>query len=145
MIIKLLKNPVVISILQILSKKQHTIPQIVEILQNSDIKTVIAILGELHHFGLVKQVYPLIANEISENQKVKKQNNYYPSEIMSNVNNFPLGIPISDYNILWEKIMKYPEQSSHRELNNLYFSVPGHLKAKFQGSISERNHINELG
>ena len=57
MIAKLLDNPISVPILQLLTKKQLSIPQIVKSLQNmeADMPTVVAILGELYHFGLVER------------------------------------------------------------------------------------------
>jgi len=55
MLIKLLENPLTVSILHLLAKKPLTILQITKNLE-SDTASIFAILGELHQYGLVLQI-----------------------------------------------------------------------------------------
>ena len=81
MLVKLLKNPISIPILQMLSKKQLSIPQIIKSLQLTDKQAVIAVLGELYHFGLVERVEQAALEISSQNQiQQKRENEFHAGE-----------------------------------------------------------------
>lgn len=123
---KLLDNPFSIPILQLLTKKQLSIPQITESLKNidTDLQTVMAVLGELYHFGLVERIEPTVVDTFIENQIQLKNE----SEPRLKISSAPLGIPLHDYFSLWNKVVKDPDQLSPNDLNSWTFSVPNHLK-----------------
>lgn len=103
-----------------------SIPQITESLQNidADLQTVMAVLGELYHFGLVERVEPTVVDTFIENQIQLKNESEPRLKIIS----APLGIPLHDYVSLWNKVVKDPDQLSSSDLNDWIFSVPNYLK-----------------
>jgi hypothetical protein len=130
MLTKLLDNPISAQILQLLTKEQLSIPQITKSLQNidADLQTVIAVLGELYHYGLVERIESTTVDTIIEN-KIQLKND---SEPRLNILSTPLGIPLPNYVSLWNKVVKDPEKLSSNELNDWIFSVPYHLKEKLK-------------
>lgn len=135
---KLLDNPFSIPILQLLTKKQLSIPQITESLKNidADLQTVMAVLGELYHFGLVERVEPTVVDTLIENQIQLKNE----SELRLKITSAPLGIPLHDYFSLWNKVVKDPDHLSPSDLNSWIFSVPNHLKENLKDLSLEEIH-----
>ncbi len=139
MLSKLLKNPISTLILQILSKNQLTIPQILKSLQeiDTDIQTVIAVLGELYHFGLVQRVEMNNLGISSQNQfQQKRKNKFLPKPELA-IHLTPLGIPLPNYVSLWEEIIQHPDNLDSSELNNWIFTVPNHIRKNFVDSTSD--------
>jgi len=124
MIAKLLDNQNSILILQLLSKRPLSIPQIVKSLSNIGSQSIIAILGELHRFKLVQRINKDDSEPFSED--FLEMN--FDERIGSNVGT--LGIPLSEYVSAWEEISKNPTEVNLRELNDFYFTIPGYIKEK---------------
>lgn len=139
MLSKLLKNPISTPILQILSKKQLTIPQILKSLQeiDTDIQTVIAVLGELYHFGLIKRVEMNNLGISSQNQFQQKRNKGLLPKPELSIHLTPLGIPLPDYVSLWEEIIQHPDHLDSSELNSWIFTVPNHIRQNFEESTPD--------
>ncbi len=139
MLSKLLKNPISTPILKILSKKQLTIPQILKSLQeiDTDIQTVIAVLGELYHFGLIKRVEVNNLGISSQNQfQQKRKNDFLPKPELS-IPLTPLGIPLPNYVSLWEEIIQHPDHLDSSEINSWIFTVPNHIRKNFVESTPD--------
>lgn len=124
MIAKLLDNQNAILILQLLSKKPLSIPQIVESLSNIGSQTIIAILGELHRFKLVQRINKGDSKSFSEDSLEMS----FDEKIKIDVGT--LGIPLSEYVSVWEEISRNPTEVNLRELTDFYFTLPGYIKEK---------------
>ena len=139
MIAKLLENPISIPILKLLSKKQLSIPQITNSLQDidADTQTVIAVLGELYHFGLVERVETTVLDTSTQNGiQLEKEEEFLknPKPIIYTT---PLGIPLQDFVSLWEEVTQHPDQLDSSELKSWIFSVPNHLQKEFEDLTPE--------
>ena len=139
MLSKLLKNPISIPMLQILSKKQLTIPQILLSLQENepDIQTVIAVLGELYHFGLIERVEMANRKISSQNQIQQKRKNEFLPQPELPIHPTPLGIPLPNYVSLWEEIIQHPDHLNSSEMQSWIFTVPNHIRKKIVDSPSD--------
>lgn len=133
MIAKLLDNQNAILILQLLSKKPLSIPQMVESLSNVDSQSIIAILGELHRFKLVQRINKGDSKPFSEDSLEMS----FDEKIEIDVGT--LGIPLSEYVSAWEKISKNPTEVNLKELTDSYFTLPGYIKEKIDGC-----EVNEI-
>lgn len=124
MIAKLLDNQNAILILQLLSKKPLSIPQIVESLSNIGSQSIIAILGELHRFKLVQRINKSDSKPFSEDSLEMS----FDERIKIDVGT--LGIPLSEYVSAWEEISRNPAKVNLRELTDFYFTLPSYIKEK---------------
>ncbi|MFX1286139.1 MAG: hypothetical protein ACFFB5_21020 [Promethearchaeota archaeon] len=143
-IAKLLDNPLSIPILKLLTKKQLTIPQITKSLQNidADIQTVIAILGELYHFGLVERFETLEKNLPNQNRISPEQ--HFLQEPGPKIYTTPLGIPLHDYVSVWEEVLQHPDQLNSKKLNNWIFTVPNYLRKEIENLTLEEIRLKLL-
>ena len=126
--IKLLENPLSIPILHLLSNKPLPIPQITESLKNTDTPTVIAVLGELYHFGLVKRVQTPMMNSSVQNQINSHREETKLSQEHRLIAPSPLGIPLHEHVSLWEEVLEHPDQMNFNGMNNWIFSIPENLR-----------------
>lgn len=133
MIAKLLDNQNAILILQLLSKKPLSIPQIVESLSNIGSQSIIAILGELHRFKLVQRINKGDSKPISEDSLEMSFDERIEIEVGT------LGIPLSEYVSTWEEISKNPTEVNLRELTDFYLTLPCYIKEKIDDC-----EINEI-
>ncbi|UCE12815.1 MAG: hypothetical protein JSV04_11550 [Candidatus Heimdallarchaeota archaeon] len=134
---KLLENLHATSILQLLVKNPCTISQIMRTLQ-TDAETTIAVLGELHHFGLIERVEKTSIDMTTMNQEEKITRNIdFLSEPRLGIPPTPLGIPLKDYSSLWEKIRDNSNQFDPSEFDTLIFSVPVYLRKELEESTVE--------
>ncbi len=144
-IAKLLENPISIPILKLLAKNQLSIPQITKSLQDidTDTQTVIAVLGELYHFGLVERVEPTVLDTSTQNRIQPKTDAGFSPEPRPKIYTTPLGIPLPAYVSLWEEVNQHPDQLNSSELNSWLFSVPEYLRKKLEDLTLEeiRNKI----
>ena len=124
MIAKLLDNQNAILILQLLSKKPLSIPQIVESLSNIGSQSIIAILGELHRFKLVQRINKGDSKPISEDSLEMSFDERIGIEVGT------LGIPLSEYVSTWEEISKNPTEVNLRKLTDFYLTLPGYIQEK---------------
>lgn len=131
---KLLDNPITVPILQLLTIEQLTIPQITKSLQNidADMPTVIAVLGELFHFGLVEQIQSPMLNISPQKQISTRREEKHPFKEYRLISPTPLGIPIHDYVALWEEILQHPDQSNFSEMRSVFFSLPEDLRKELK-------------
>ena len=134
MIAKLLENPISIPILKLLSKKQLSIPQITNSLQDidADTQTVIAVLGELYHFGLVERVETTVLDTSTQNGIRPEKEEEFLKKPKPLIYTTPLGIPLHNFVSLWEEVTQHPGQLDSRELKRWIFSVPNHLQKEFE-------------
>ncbi|MHA2243468.1 MAG: hypothetical protein ACXADY_00715 [Candidatus Hodarchaeales archaeon] len=136
MIAKLLENPISIPILKLLSKKQLSIPQITNSLQDidTDMKTVTAILTELYHFGLVERVETTAFDTSTQNGIQLEKDVKLLEKTKSKFYTTPLGIPLHNFVSLWEGVTQHPDQldSSEEWIFSEIFSVPTHLQKEFE-------------
>lgn len=134
MIAKLLENPLSIPILQLLTNNQLSIPQITKSLQNydADMPTVIAVLGELYHFGFVERVRAPVMNTSTQNQNTlqAEEKRFFQDQRL--ISPTPLGIPVQDYVSLWEKVLQHPDQLNFSEMNRWIFSIPDYLRSEIE-------------
>ncbi len=140
MIAKLLENPISIPILKLLSKKQLSIPQITNSLQDidADTQTVIAVLGELHHFGLVERVETTMLDTSTQNGIQLEKEEEFLKKPKTIIYTTPLGIPLHDFVSLWEEVTQHPGQLDSTELKSWIFSVPNHLQKEFEDLTLEQ-------
>jgi hypothetical protein len=128
MLIKLLENPLTVSILHLLAKKPLTILQITKNLE-SDTASIFAILGELHQYGLVLQIKNNKLNDsTSSSNKTDSKEKIYNNNQLS-LQNTSMGIPLTEYLKLWEEIQLNPGDSNPDMLNKYLFSIPNHLRS----------------
>lgn len=134
MIAKLLENPISIPILKLLSKKQLSIPQITSSLQDidTDTQTVIAVLGELYHFGLVERVETTVLDTSTQNGIQLQREEKFLKKPKLIIYTTPLGIPLQDFVSLWEEVTQHPDQLDSSELKSWIFSVPNHIRKEFE-------------
>ena len=143
MLLKLLENPLAITILQQLAQKPLTILQITKNLE-SDTASVFAILGELHRFGLVI----LIKNSKSDDptsssiKSDSKESYTYTNQLR--LENILMGIPLTEYHKLWEEIQFNPDGSIPDMLNSYLFSIPSHLRSILKNGSSNEIRIKIL-
>lgn len=134
LIIKLLENPLSLPILQQLTSKPLSIPQITESLKNieADMPTVIAVLGELYHFGLVERVQTPNMNSSVQNQinSQKEEDKLFQEHWL--ISPSPLGIPLHKHVSLWEEILQHPDQTNFNGMNNWIFSIPENLRKEIK-------------
>jgi hypothetical protein len=127
---KLLDNKTAILILHLLSKKPLLLSQIIEALHDIESRSVVAVLGELHRFKLVKQIN---RNFIELEQKSPEKMNSTPNLNLKNnleINRITLGLPLSDYISFWEDLSQDKHQEIVDEYNRYYFTLPQYLKEK---------------
>ncbi|MFX0118054.1 MAG: hypothetical protein ACFFB2_05490 [Promethearchaeota archaeon] len=131
MISKFLDNPISILILKLLTKKQLTIPQITKSLHkmDTDIPTVIAVLGECYHFGLVERVK-------IQGIESPVQNHFSPEMVTT-----PLGIPLHEYVSLWEEVLQHPDQLNSKQMHDWIFSVPSYLRNELENLTEEEIRV----
>ncbi len=134
MIAKLLENPISIPILKLLSKKQLSIPQITNSLQDidADTQTVIAVLGELYHFGLVERVETTVLDTSTQNGIRPEKEDKFLKKPKPLIYTTPLGIPLHNFVSLWEEVTQHPSQLDSSERKSWIFSVPNHLQKEFE-------------
>ncbi|MFX0122274.1 MAG: hypothetical protein ACFFAE_01440 [Candidatus Hodarchaeota archaeon] len=134
MIAKLLDNPLSVPILQLLTNKQLSIPQITKSLQNidADMPTVIAVLSELHNFGFVERVPASVMNTPTQNHissRTEKTKSFQDYKLISLT---PLEIPVHNYVSLWEDVIQNPDQMNFCEINRWIFSIPDYLRKEIK-------------
>lgn len=139
MIAKLLDNPLSVPILQLLTNKQLSIPQITKSLQNidADMPTVIAVLAELYHFGLVERVQAPVINTSTQDpisSRTEKERSFQEHRLISPPQ---LGIPVQDYVSLWEEVLQHPDQLNFSKMNSWIFSIPGYLRKEIENLTLE--------
>lgn len=129
---KLLENPIAISILQLLIKNPYSISQIMSSLQ-IDAETTIAVLGELHHFGLVERIEEnsIDITTMNQDKKTIQDIDFFSKPKLITLPT-PLGISLKDYGSLWEKIRNQSNQFDPSEFDTLIFSVPMHLRKELE-------------
>jgi len=129
-----LENPLSLPILQLLASKPLSIPQITKSLKNieADMPTVIAVLGELYHFGLVKRVQTPIMNSSVQNQinAQREEDRLFQEHWL--ISTSLLGIPLNKHVSLWEEILQHPDQANFNGMNNWIFSIPENLRKKIK-------------
>jgi hypothetical protein len=130
-LLKLLKRPMAKKILELLLEETLSITQIVEILKNSDKQTIIAFLTELQRYGLIETK----SSPSREIPKEKEEKRSFPSKTLSmnEQENWlpPLGISVTEYNVLWQELSKNSSQNIPL-LDRLYFMVPEHFKQRIK-------------
>jgi hypothetical protein len=134
MIAKLLDNPLSLPILQLLTKKQMSIPQITKSLGkfDTDMPTVIAVLGELYYFGLVERVSTPIMDSSPQEQINSRREENNPFLEYRLISPTPLGIPLHNYVSLWEESLQHPDQINFDGMNNWIFSIPQNLREEMK-------------
>ncbi len=145
-IVKLLDNPLSIPILKLLTKKQLSIPQITKSLQNidADIQKVIAVLGELYHFGLIEQCKTPAVSSSTQNQLSSEQRIGFLQEPYPKIYTTPLGIPLHDYVSLWEEILQHSNQLNSDKFDSWIFSVPNYLRKEIEDLTLEEIRLKLL-
>ena len=134
MIAKLLDNPLALPILHLLINKQMSIPQITKSLGNldTDMPTVIAVLGELYYFGLVERVpTPIVNYSVQEQRNSRREENNHFLEYRL-ISPTPLGIPLHNYVSLWQEVLQHPDQMNFEGMNNWIFSIPENLRKEIK-------------
>lgn len=130
MIVKLLDNSLSLPILQLLTDKQMSIPQITKTLGNldTDMPTVIAVLAELYYFGLVERVpIPIMNSSIQEQVDSRREENK-PFHEYKLISPTPLGIPLHNYVSIWEEVLQHPDPINFEGMNNWIFSISENLR-----------------
>jgi predicted transcriptional regulator len=129
---KMLNQPIAKKILEFLTKEDLSITQIFKKMNNIDIQTIIAFIAELQRLGLIIPT----SNESIERKTNEVENNFEnPNEMIQIPRHewfSPLGLPIPDYNALWEEVVKQKGKSNPKVLDNLIFTIPDTLKEQFK-------------
>lgn len=112
---KLLKNPITIPMLQLLATKgPSSLPQIAADLQ-LELLPCIAVISELFRFGLVRSVQEL--------SNTPSQPDGFPLELTGT----SLGLPMQEYQALWEGLQQNSDQVDREQLFRKVFMVPSHM------------------
>jgi hypothetical protein len=99
---------------------------------DADMPTVIAVLGELYHFGFVERVQAPVIDTSSQNQissRTKGKRSFQDYNLISPT---PLGIPVHNYVSLWEEVLQHPDQLNFSEMNSWIFSIPDYLRKEIE-------------
>ncbi|UCG90101.1 MAG: hypothetical protein JSU57_06495 [Candidatus Heimdallarchaeota archaeon] len=136
-------NPLSIPILKLLTKKQLSIPQITKSLQNidADMQSVIAVLGELYHFGLIERFEPPAVNSPTQNQISSEELLQDP---WPKIYTTPLGIPLYDYVSLWEEVVQHPNRLNSSKINSWIFTIPNYLRKEIENLTLEEIRLKLL-
>lgn len=131
------EKPIVKAILKLLAKEELTISQIEDKLEINDTRMLVAYLTELQYLGLI---IPAFKENNQGSRSQKQHKDVTGAELLINLHSAwdsPLGIPIAEYNTLWQKISKDNRNEDLSVLKNVAFTLPAPLKEKFKELTKE--------
>ena len=132
---RILKQPITKKILELLAKEDLSVSQIFKKMENIDIQKIIAFIAELQRLGLIIPSQ----NELKERKTDETKKDFDKTNEIVQIPRHewfsPLGLPISEYNALWEEVVKQKGESYPKILDNLTFTIPDTLKEQFKQDV----------
>lgn len=116
-----------------LSKKPLLLSQLIEALHEIKSQNIVAVLGELYRFRLVKRIN---RNDAELEQKNSLNMNSVQDLSFKNeleLTRITLGLHLSEYISFWEDLSRDKNQELINEYDHYYYSLPQYIKEKIIG------------